>query len=64
MPHNIIRNRDPRTIWLGIRDKNVLIKFQYNNWENPQLIHLIINALELCPMVDEFPEGIHLSHLH
>ena len=54
MPHNIIRNRDPRTIWLGIKDKDVLIKFRYIDWEIPQLIHLITIALELCSRVDEF----------
>ena len=54
MHHNIIRNREPRTIWWGIKDKNVLIKFRYNDWEIPQLIHLITIALELCPRVDEF----------
>jgi hypothetical protein len=32
----------------------MLIKFRYNNWEIPQLIHLITIALELCPRVDEF----------
>ena len=54
MHHNIIRNRDPRTIWWGIKDKNVLIKFRNDDWEIPQLIHLITIVLELCPRVDEF----------
>jgi hypothetical protein len=31
----------------------MLIKFRYNDWEIPQLIHLITIALELCPRVDE-----------
>jgi hypothetical protein len=31
----------------------MFIKFRYNDWEIPQLIHLITIALELCPRVDE-----------
>jgi len=27
---------------------------RYNDWEIPQLIHLLTSALELCPKVDEF----------
>ena len=54
VPQNIIRNRDPHTIRLGIRDKNMLIKFRYNDWEIPRLIHLITITLVLCARVDEF----------
>jgi hypothetical protein len=39
---------------LFIRNKNMLVKFRYNDWEIPQLIHLITIALELCSRVDEF----------